>query len=119
MGALFFLLHPVQIESVAWIAERKNVLSLVLSLAAMLLEPGPRDGRWRWRHVAALACFTLALLAKATVVVVPVLMLIGWRLVERLPWRRSLRTAAPYLALSLAVGIITIVVQQSSHAHNA
>ena len=109
VGALLFLLHPVQVESVAWVAERKNVLSLALGLAAFLVARGAR-GRPR-RHAGALALFALALLAKATVVVLPLILFAAWILLDREPAPAALRRAAPYLALAFAAGLATLAAQ--------
>lgn len=78
-AAALFALHPLQVESVAWVTERKNVLSMAFSLAAMLAwvrflraEPGS-GARARWWG-AAMLLFVLALLSKTTAVAVPVAM---------------------------------------------
>jgi tetratricopeptide (TPR) repeat protein len=129
-GALFavsvFALHPIMVESVAWITERKNVLSMVLFLCALLsfdrfkpfreaggsptMAKAPKE--WRW-YVAALLLFLAAYLAKATVFAFPaVLVLISW-------WqrgafaRRDIWPSVPFLGLAFALGLFTSWVEQS------
>jgi len=83
-GALFAA-HPIHVESVAWITERKNVLSAVCFLAALLLflrfrPPGEPSPGWRKRpaidYGLALLAFTAALLAKTVAVSLPVVILV-------------------------------------------
>jgi tetratricopeptide (TPR) repeat protein len=86
--ATIFAVHPVQVESVAWITERKNVLSGVLYLSAMLaylhfaLDPAERAGRKRmWLYVLTCILFVLALLSKTVTATLPaaLLVLIAWK----------------------------------------
>ena len=78
LAAGFFALHPMMVESVAWIAERKNVLSLALFLGALLAygkftgfwAETPRPRRWG-AYALALLLFALALLARTSVFVFP------------------------------------------------
>jgi tetratricopeptide (TPR) repeat protein len=112
LAGAIFALHPVAVESVAWITERKNTLPLVLYLLALLLflraeDEAASGTRSRRLDVASLAAFLLALLAKTSVVMLPaVLLLCAW-------WRRGrvtaadLRRAAPYFALSAILGAVT------------
>lgn len=108
LGALLFAVHPVNAASVAWIAERKNTLSLAFSLGAVLVYLRFEElGKFR-NYALSLALFALALLAKsAAVVVAPGLLLFVW-------WRKgALRLAdlaktAPYFSLSLVSGLVTI-----------
>jgi len=114
---LFFALHPVHVESVAWIAERKNVLSAVFYLAAALAwlrfqrhhDPGDvRTGRW---HVGwyALCCalFLAALLAKSVTCSLPAaLVLVLWFQRRRLTLRR-LAPLVPLFALGLVLALHT------------
>lgn len=89
LAAAIFALHPVMAESVAWITERKNVLSLVFYLAALLASLRFREAIAlmvaRWRQVAlytgALLLLSAALLSKATAFSFPavVLVLVGWK----------------------------------------
>ncbi|HVW22628.1 MAG TPA: tetratricopeptide repeat protein [Opitutaceae bacterium] len=106
-GALLFVVHPLAVESVAWISELKNTLSLSLLLAAMLayLDFDEREGRGA--YALALGWFLLALLAKSAVVMFPaVILLHAW-------WRRGrigardLSVSAPFFVLSLVLGLVT------------
>jgi tetratricopeptide (TPR) repeat protein len=127
--AAMFALHPVNVESVAWIAERKNVLSTFFLLAALgaygwyVLKPN-----WQ-RYLAVAACFALGLMSKPMVITLPcVLVLLDyWPLgrVEgsapamRTPqtsWSKLLVEKIPLLALSAASAVITLVVQQAGGA---
>ena len=122
-AAAIFALHPVQVESVAWVTERKNVLSLSLALAAMLWylrfapasPPAPSDAserdpaaaRWGW-YAAAFVTFALALLAKTVVLSVPaVLLVIYWWKRGRLSWR-DVVPLIPWFALGLTLAAITL-----------
>lgn len=82
--AALFALHPLHVESVAWVAERKDVLSgffwmlTLLAYARYAERPGP------WRYVWVLLCFTLGLMAKPMVVTLPfVLLLLDYWPLER------------------------------------
>jgi len=122
LAAGIFALHPMMVESVAWIAERKNVLSMVLFLGALLSygrftnfwcnggdSPGEERVGRNWRpYVVALLLFLAAYLAKATVFAFPaVLLLICWWKRGRLRWTEDVRPTVPFFALSLALGLVT------------
>jgi Flp pilus assembly protein TadD len=108
LGALIFLVHPVQVESVAWIAELKNTLSLPFFLLAMIAWVD-YDARGKAGDYAlALGMFLLAMLSKPTMVMFPfVILLYAW-------WRRGrvggrdLLASAPFFAISLGIGAATV-----------
>ncbi len=124
IGALLFALHPAAVESVAWISERKNTLSAVFFLATALAwlaakkadgaEAGATQGRGRAFRLLALALFTLALLSKSSVVMLPVVLL-GVAAVQGGIRRRDIVQTLPFFALALAAGIVTLWFQR----HNA
>jgi len=114
LGALIFGLHPVCVESVAWISEGKNTLSLVLYAAALLtyihFERVPQWGT----YCLALGLFALALLAKTSVVMLPfVLLLFAWWRRSRIT-RRDVVRSIPFFLLSVVLGVVTVV-----FTHNA
>ena len=115
LAAAIFALHPVHVESVAWITERKNVLSGVFYLAAALTylrfagltQPEIAAPRRRSTYALALILFLAALLSKTVTASLPaaILLLIWWkhgrlRLVDILP-------LIPFFALGLAAGLLT------------
>jgi tetratricopeptide (TPR) repeat protein len=112
LGAALWALHPVQVESVAWICELKNTQSAVLFLAAALcylrwLDARGQPGAGR-AYTAALACAALAILSKPSTVMLPVtLALLGWWRRRTLAWA-DLWPLAPFLALSAAAAGWTI-----------
>jgi tetratricopeptide (TPR) repeat protein len=120
LAAAILALHPLMVESVAWITERKNVLSLALFLGALLAygrfanlwgateAPGPSRprnwGAWAW----ALLLFLAAYLAKATTFAFPaVVLLLCWWKRGRLRWREDALPALPFLAAGLGLGLMT------------
>jgi len=111
LAAAVFALHPVQVESVAWITELKNVLMAFFFLLALLAWTSFIDEKAKrpWRFYAlALACYALALLSKTTACTLPVaLWLILWLKKISIDWRR-LAQIAPFVMLGLGMGLVTI-----------
>ncbi len=110
--AALFAVHPLHVESVAWIAERKDVLSTCFGLLTMIayVEAArrPRIGP----RIAMLACFTLGLMAKPMLVTLPVVLLAidVWPL-RRTPSVALLREKLPLFGLALLAMIATVVTQ--------
>src|SRR5262245_36276454 len=132
LAAGIFALHPVQVESVAWITERKNVLMGFFFLLTLLAwtrfidernqrsganerprpEEATQDGKisrvsWRF-YWLALIFYLLALSSKATACTLPAaLFLILWLQKKRIDWRR-VSQITPFIVLGLAMGLMTI-----------
>jgi Flp pilus assembly protein TadD len=108
LGGLIFAIHPVQVESVAWIAELKNTLSLPPFLLAMCAwidfdERGRARDYW-----LALGLFLAAMLCKPTMVMFPVVILLyAWWKRDRVGWN-DVKSSAPFFAVSLGLGLVTV-----------
>jgi len=77
--AAIFAVHPVCVESVAWISERKNSIAQIFFLLSIIHYVRYEEKATKWRYVAAVICFTLSLLAKTSVVMLPfILLLLAW-----------------------------------------
>jgi len=121
-AAALFALHPVHVESVAWITERKNVLSGAFYLGAALtwlrfagLDPQrpAAQGRWRW-YWAAFGLFTCALLSKTVACTFPAAaLLVLWWKHGRVRWREA-ALMAPFVVLGLALGLTTAWLERAS-----
>jgi len=111
LAAAIFAVHPVQVESVAWVSELKNLLSLFFMLLAVLAwlefirRPARTGGHW---YLLALAGQGLALTAKTTACTLPAaLLLILW--LKHLPVNRvRLAQTIPFLLLSGLMGLVTM-----------
>jgi len=113
IAAWLFALHPVMVESVAWIAEQKNTLSTVFYLLALLAYLRfDEHRRWRW-YLLALGLFLLALLSKSVTATLPaaLLVVLWWRR-GRLEWRRDFAPLIPWFALGLGMGLLTSWVER-------
>jgi len=114
--AALFAIHPLHVESVAWIAERKDVLSTLFLLLTLLAYAGFVERPGRLRRIAVALLFALGLLAKPMLVTLPVLLLLldAWPLQRKEPWPRLVLEKAPLFAMSIATGVVTVLAQ--SHA---
>ena len=119
--AAIFALHPLHVESVAWISERKDVLSTFFEMITLLLyvrytaKPDTR------KYVAFAAAFGLSLLAKPMAVTFPfVLLLLDYWPLRRLDWPlkaaavwRLFLEKAPLLLMATVTAVLTFMAQQS------
>jgi len=132
LGAAIFALHPVQVESVAWITERKNTLSGIFYLGSILAclkfwlpeqipsgsnvtpphvsatSPGP----WRFYWVG-LVLYLFALWSKTATVALPVviLLLLWWKCGKA--GRRNIYLLLPFLVIGVVMGLITMWVEKN------
>ena len=113
-GAMLFALHPVQVESVAWASGMKDVLAGMLSLLAIwqYVAWARRTGGRFW---VATICFIVAMLAKPSAVVVPLIAAILDALLLKRPWRTVARSAGAWLILAIPVVIVGKFAQPTRH----
>jgi protein O-mannosyl-transferase len=117
LAAALFAAHPLGVESVGWVTERKNTLSMVFALAALLawLEyrfPS-RERAVGWL-VAAVALFTLGLLSKTVVsMLVPTLLIVTWWKTGKLT-RRDLIAIAPFMLIGVPLAATTVWLEKAN-----
>ncbi len=111
LGGLIFAVHPLAVESVAWISELKNTLSLPLLLLATLAylrwdaAPPGRRGR---PYALAVFWFAAAMLCKTAVVMFPVtILLYAWWKRRAIRWA-DVAASLPFFAVSLGLGLVTV-----------
>ncbi len=115
--ALVFALHPLHVESVAWISERKDVLSAFFWMLSLWSYVRYTERPGRARYLLVLLGFCLGLMSKPMIVSLPFLLL----LLDVWPLRRKpgLWEKTPFFALAAAVSVATYLVQQASGAVKA
>jgi tetratricopeptide (TPR) repeat protein len=117
-GALFaaaiFALHPVHVESVAWMTELKNTLSGVWYLAALLAYLRFDATRSRVAYALSALLFLMALFSKTVTATLPAaLLVIFWWRRGSLRWREDVAPLVPLLALGVAGGLMTAWVERT------
>jgi cytochrome c-type biogenesis protein CcmH/NrfG len=131
LATIVFALHPVNVETVAWITERKNTLSGVFALAATLWylkfdesrsgreKDGPQ-GRGYRNYALAIGLFLLGLLSKTAIVTLPLaLLVIFWWKRGVISLRRDVVPLIPFFFLSAAAGLMTCWVEYVNIAYRA
>lgn len=117
--AALFALHPLHVESVAWISERKDVLSTLFWFLTMWAYLGYVRSPTKWRYFWVSLFLLLGLLSKPMLVSLPLALL----LMDFWPLRRLNRAAIiekiPWIAASAAVALLTVLAQQSWRADTA
>lgn len=121
IAAVIFALHPVQVESVAWITELKNTLSGVFYLGAALAYLCFDQRRERLMYGVALVLFVLALLTKSVTASLPAaLLVLFWWQRGRLEWKRDVQPLVPLFALGVTAGAVTAWIERTMiGAHGA
>jgi tetratricopeptide (TPR) repeat protein len=116
-AALVFLLHPVQVESVVWIAQRKNLLAMFFFLVSFFcyaVYTEKEENRAPPLYVVSLAAFALAMLAKSVAIILPlVLVLFELCYRKRSGIRRLLVDKIPFMAIAVLFGIVAIKSQSA------
>jgi hypothetical protein len=119
--AALFALHPLHVESVAWISERKDVLSGLFFLLTLLAHANYARKAGAGRYLLVLLWFTLGMLSKPMLVTLPGVMLLldYWplsRLNSRGEWKNAVVEKLPMLPVILVIGLVTIHMQQAVNA---
>jgi cytochrome c-type biogenesis protein CcmH/NrfG len=127
-ASALFLVHPLQVESVAWIAERKNVLSTTLGLLALWAYARYVHHPGRGRYVTVVLLFALGLMAKPMLVTLPlVMLLLDWWPLRRIHsplfqsnnkpvFLKLLWEKIPLIGLTVISSLVTIFVQHEGGA---
>jgi Tfp pilus assembly protein PilF len=111
--AALFGLHPAHVESVAWVAERKDVLSALFFLLTLYLYARHASRPRALTYAAALGCFAAGLMAKSMLVTLPfVLLLLDYWPLQRRAWLEKI----PFFILSAIFSGVTLLAQSRAHA---
>jgi hypothetical protein len=117
--AALFAIHPLHVESVVWVAERKDLLCSLFVMLTLHAYYRYTKGT-RSAYLLALAGLVAALLAKPMAVTVPFLLLLldFWPLnrISTTPWRRLCVEKVPFLIIAIASSVVTIIAQCSGGA---
>jgi protein O-mannosyl-transferase len=113
--SLAFGVHPLHVESVAWVAERKDVLSTLFAFSTLIAYTcyarRPRAGS----YLITAACLAAGLLSKPMLVTLPFLLLVldRWPLARKVNWRRAILEKAPLMALAGLSAAATVWAQRA------
>ena len=108
LAASVFALHPICVESVAWISEQKNTLSALFYFGAMLAYLRFDKNRRGLFYAVAFVLFLLALLSKSVTATLPgALLVIFWWQRGRLEWKRDVMPLLPWFVAGAAAGLFT------------
>jgi Tfp pilus assembly protein PilF len=112
-GGLLFAVHPMAVESVAWISEFKNTASLPLLLLSFILFAGCKADQGRGRWIGSLACFLGSVACKTSAVMFPLfLVLFSWWRSGRVTWR-DLKATVLFFVASAGMGVATVIFQNN------
>lgn len=115
LGGAVFAVHPIHVESVQWISERKGLLCALFWLGTVFMYLRYAETRKLWLYGACLALFGLSLMSKPVAVTLPlVLLIIDWYPLRRADWRAAVIEKIPFLLLSLAVIVLTFIAFESA-----
>jgi protein O-mannosyl-transferase len=115
--AFLFALHPLHVESVAWISERKDVLSAFFWFLTLWFYLRYAEKPAAVRYLPVLAAFALGALSKPTIVTLPfVLLLLDVWPLRRAPAARLLLEKLPLFVISVVSSVVTYFVQQRGGA---
>ena len=116
--AALFAVHPLRVESVAWAAERKDVLSGFFGLLALWAYSRYAEKPGVGRYLLVFVALLLSLLSKPMLITLPFVLLLldFWPLRRPLPLRRLVLEKVPLFALAAAIGVLTIIARRQNAA---
>lgn len=113
-AAFLFAVHPVAVESVAWITEQKNTLSTAFYLCAALAYLRFDAARTASAYTVATLLFTLAVGSKTTTTTLPAaLWVVLWWKHGRLEWRRDVLPLLPWIGIAIPAGLVTAWIEKT------
>jgi protein O-mannosyl-transferase len=111
--AAIFTLHPVQVESVAWISELKNTLSGVFFFSAILAYLKFDNERKRKFYAFAICLFILGLMSKSVIATLPAsLLVVFWWKRGKIDWKNDIVPLLPFFVMGIAYGLFTAWVER-------
>ncbi len=126
-AAAFFALHPLRVESVAWVAERKDVLSLFFAMACLYVYGFYAQSPKLSRYLLCLILFALGLMSKPVLVTIPfVMLLLDYWPLER--WQKAFNGTGfksvrglilekvPFFCLTVVSSVVTLLAQHQAGA---
>ncbi|MDX9906819.1 MAG: tetratricopeptide repeat protein, partial [Bacteroidales bacterium] len=116
VASLLFGVHPLHVESVAWVAELKDLLYTLFFLASYIFYLKYLDDKRRTSYALALGLFLVSLLSKAMAASLPLVLILTDSFKGRKIDRRSLIEKIPFFLLALVFGIVAVAAQKSSGA---
>lgn len=113
LAAAIFALHPVNVETVAWISQLRGILSLVFALVSVLFFLSYEQKSGRWRFGLSLLAFALSALSKGDALTLPIVLLaLAWWQRRRIGRQDALR-AAPFFLIAAVMAALEISAQHS------
>ena len=115
LGSLLFALHPIQVESVAWVTGMKDMLGCLFGLGCLIVSLRFVSRGSVRLYLAGFALFILAVLSKPSMVTLPAIVLLVSITLYGRDWRWALKTFGPWLVPSIAVVWATTSAQPDSY----
>jgi Tfp pilus assembly protein PilF len=113
-AAAIFALHPIQVESVAWISELKNVLSGVFYFGSVLAYLKFDRTRKPAPYAVALLLYALGLMSKTVIATLPVtLLVIFWWKRGKVSWKQDILALFPFFIIGMMAGLFTARVERN------
>jgi len=110
-ATLFFAIHPLRVESVAWVSERKDMLMALFFLLSCLSYLSYRESKRLWLYLGSLFCFTMSVYVKAGGIALPLVFILFDYVLDGRFDRRRLADKGPFIAIMVFITIVTLWLQ--------